>query len=107
MSTTMLSSSRSGRLKVASTTNVAPCSFCAGPNTSPEKLCAIMMWSRTVTLNKPSLSFVVHQMTQRGQFAARQPGHDLGQLVEPAVPGDQRVEPGVVQKIESKGEALR
>ena len=29
---------------------VAPCSRCAGPNTSPLKLCAIIMWSRTDTL---------------------------------------------------------
>ena len=41
----------SARRKVASTTYVAPCSRCAGPNTSPRKLWAIIMWSRTVTLN--------------------------------------------------------
>jgi hypothetical protein len=39
------------RRKVASTTYVAPCRRCAGPNTSPRKLWAIIMWSRIVTLN--------------------------------------------------------
>ena len=35
----------------ASTAKVAPCRRCAGPNSSPRKLCAIMMWSQTVRLN--------------------------------------------------------
>ena len=39
------------RTDVASTTKVAPCSRCAGPNTSPRKLCATITWSRTVMLN--------------------------------------------------------
>src|SRR3712207_2725726 len=99
MSTTMLSSSSSGRRNVASTTNVAPCSFCAGPNTSPVKLCAIMMWSRTVTLNN-SLSFVVDDVAQRRQLAGRQPRQDGGQLAERARPGGQRVERRVTQQLQ-------
>src|SRR5918998_6633520 len=106
MSTTMLSSSSSGRRNVASTTMVAPCSFCAGPKTSPEKLCAIMMWSRTVTLNKPSLSFVVHQVTQGRELATRQTRHDLGQLAECRPPGDQCAEPVIVQEIKGKTQTL-
>ena len=51
MSTTMPSASRSARRNVASMTYVAPWSRWAGPNTSPRKLWAIIMWSRTVTLN--------------------------------------------------------
>ena len=39
------------RRNVASTTYVAPWSRCAGPNTSPRRLWATIMWSRTVTLN--------------------------------------------------------
>ena len=44
------------RRNVASTTYVAPCSRWAGPKTSPRRLCAIIMWSRTVTLNIASPS---------------------------------------------------
>ena len=33
-------------MKAASTTKVAPCSACAGPNTAPRNEWAIMMWSR-------------------------------------------------------------
>src|SRR4051812_30531722 len=51
MSATIPSPSSSARRKVASTTYVAPCRRCAGPNTSPRRLWAIIMWSRTVTLN--------------------------------------------------------
>jgi len=51
MSTTMPSASSVARRKVASTTYVTPCRRCAGPNTSPRRLWAIIMWSRTVTLN--------------------------------------------------------
>src|SRR5262249_57832244 len=30
-------------------TKVAPCTFCAGPNTAPRNECAIMIWSETST----------------------------------------------------------
>src|ERR1700687_933571 len=46
-----LSSSVSA-MKAASTTKVAPCSACAGPNTAPRNEWAIMIWSRTSTANK-------------------------------------------------------
>src|SRR5215217_6568971 len=94
MSTTMPSASRVARWKVASTTYVAPCSRCAGPNTSPRKLWAIIMWSRTVTLNKahsPETStlrssfgrgLIVDAVTQRGKLVIGQPGKHLGQLLE-------------------------
>ncbi len=49
---------RSFAMKAASTTKVAPCSACAGPNTSPRNECAIMMWSRTSTVYTNSLQFV-------------------------------------------------
>ena len=51
MSTTIPCSSSVAPRNVASTTNVAPCSRCAGPKTSPRRLWATIMWSRTVTLN--------------------------------------------------------
>src|SRR5947209_15129921 len=56
MSTTTPAEPSSARRKVASTTNVAPCSRWAGPNSSPRRLCATIMWSRTVTLNTDHLS---------------------------------------------------
>ncbi len=51
MSTSTPSPSSRGPTNVASTTYVAPCSRCAGPNISPVNEWAIIMWSRTVTEN--------------------------------------------------------
>src|SRR5690349_120871 len=107
MSTTMLSSSSSGRRKVASTTKVAPCSFCAGPKTSPEKLCAIMMWSRTVTLNKSSLHWVVDEVTEGRKATVRKPRQHLGQLAEIRPARDQRLEGGIAQQVERERQPLR
>src|SRR5215472_17721024 len=39
-------------------TNVAPCTFCAGPKTSPRKEWAIMIWSETSTANTGNSSSV-------------------------------------------------
>src|SRR5215813_8893706 len=100
MSTTMSSESSSSLAKVASTTNVAPCKRCAGPNTSPRRLCAIMMWSRTVTLNI-GLPFVVGQdVAERGQPAGGQAGHHFGQLVEAGCAAEQRVECRVLEQVQ-------
>src|SRR5215475_10997190 len=49
MSTTMPFSSSRGEKNATRTTNVAPWSFCAGPKTSPQNECAIMIWSETST----------------------------------------------------------
>src|SRR5258708_35002429 len=38
-------------IKAASTTKVAPCNSCAGPNTAPRNEWAIMIWSETSTAN--------------------------------------------------------
>ena len=43
--------SSAGRRHVTSTTSVAPCSRAAGPKKGSGRLCAIMMWSRTVNAN--------------------------------------------------------
>src|SRR4029453_8414469 len=102
MSMTIPSASSSARRKVTSTTKVAPCSRCAGPKTSPRKLCATMMWSRTVTLNPGSLpvsgavvfgagafaDVVGDEVAQRRQGARGQPGQHLGQLVEAGLAGE-------------------
>src|SRR5690349_434046 len=102
MSTTMLSASRSVRLNRASTTNVAPCRRWAGPKTSPRKLCAIIMRSRTVTLNMGSLSAVGDSMAQCGKRPLGQPAEDVRQLVELGLAGDQRVECGVAEQVEGE-----
>src|SRR3954469_17909287 len=100
MSTTMPSASRVARRKVASTTKVAPCRRCAGPNTSPRKLWAIIMWSRTVTLNTALRPFVGDRVAERPQTARGQARHDVGQLVEARLSGHEHVEGRVAQEVE-------
>src|SRR5436305_652842 len=102
MSTTRLSASSAARRNVASTTKVAPCRRCAGPKTSPRKLWAIIMWSRTVTLNMDLSNAVGDGVTERGQAAGGQPGHDVGQLVEPARAGEQRIEGRIAEQIQGE-----
>src|SRR4051794_35534730 len=110
MSRTMLSASSSGRRKVASTTKVAPCSRRAGPKTSPSKLCATITWSRTVTLNNGSLSsvgpVVHHPVAQCRQLAGGQPRQHARELLEPALPGDERVVRGVGEQVEGQREPV-
>src|SRR3954469_15689418 len=123
MSTTMLSSSSSGRKNVASTTKVAPCSCWAGPKTSPRKLWATITWSRTVTRNtwvlplcgwavcirsRPvgSGGWVDDAVAQRRQLAAGEPGHYRGQLLDRALAGDERVEGRVSQQPGGQADAV-
>src|SRR3954470_20297182 len=100
MSTTMLSASSSARRNVASTTKVAPCNCWAGPNTSPRKLWAIMMWSRTVTLYISSLPAVGDQVAQRGPGAVGQSGQHRGQFLERRLPGEQGVEGRLAEQVQ-------
>src|SRR5215475_13568065 len=102
MSTTTLSASSCARRKVASTTYVAPCRRCAGPKTSPRKLCAIIMWSRTVTLYTGSRSGIPNDVAQRGKRAGGQLGEDVGQLVEPGLSREDGVESLVPQQVQSE-----
>src|SRR4051812_30106175 len=106
MSTTMPSASRSARRNVASTTNVAPCRRWAGPKTSPRKLCATMMWSRTVTLNTALRAVVGDRVAERRQASGGQALHDLRQLLEARLAGDEHVEGGVAQQVEREGQAV-
>src|SRR3954468_23232026 len=106
MSTTMPSSSRSGRRKVASTTKVAPCSRWAGPNTSPRKLCATIMWSRTVTENTSGTSVVGDRVAQGGELARGELRHHVGQLLEPGGAGEQHVVRRVAEQLEGQGHPL-
>src|SRR3954470_22954861 len=100
MSTTMPSASRVARRNVASTTYVAPCRRCAGPNTSPRRLWAISMWSRTVTLNMALLPVVDDRVAEGRQAARGQARHDAGQLLEARLAGDQHVERGIAEQVE-------
>src|SRR3954453_13139911 len=104
MSTTMPSASSTARRNVASTTKVAPCSRCAGPNTSPRRLWAIIMWSRTVTLNTCSRPGVGDRVAERRQAPRGQPRHDVRQLAEARLPGHEHVERGVAEKVEGEGQ---
>src|SRR3954454_9370702 len=93
MSMTMASASRVARRNVASTTYVAPCSRCAGPKTSPRRLWAIIMWSRTVTVNTSGLlGRVADRVAQRRQLAGGERRQHGWQVVEVGLPGEQRVE---------------
>src|SRR2546421_2451070 len=111
MSTTMPSSSSTGRRNVASTTNVAPWRRWAGPNTSPRKLWATIMWSRTVRLNTGSPVVylgvvVVHTQAKRRRFTVNQAGHRGRELGEGALVGDQHVVGGIREQVEGDGHAL-
>src|SRR3954470_11688602 len=103
MSRTMPSPSRSGRAKAASTTYVAPWSAWAGPNTSPGRLWAIIMWSLTVTSNMSPLprpvAFAVADRVAEGRGGAgRELGHHLGELLERRLAGEQDVVGRVCQQ---------
>src|SRR3954466_7034439 len=100
MSTTMPSASSSARRKVASMTYVAPCSRCAGPKVSPRKLWAIIMWSRTVTLNTELLLVIGENVAERRQVAGRQPGQDVGQLLEAGATAEECVEGRVTEQVQ-------
>src|SRR3954465_6721885 len=102
MSTRIPSAPSSGPRKGAPTGRGAPCSRCAGPNTSPSKLWAIITWSRTVTANISALPVgrVGDRVAERGAPAGAQVGHQLGQLRERRGAGEQRVVGRVAQQVE-------
>src|SRR3954466_7673998 len=105
MSTTMPSASSVARRNVASTTYVAPCRRCAGPNTSPRRLWATIMWSRTVTPNigPPSVGDHVAEDTGRPIGQARQHRREVA---ERRRPGEEGVEGRVAQQFEGQCEAI-
>src|SRR5262245_51973788 len=72
--------SRVSAMKAASTTNVAPCSACAGPNTAPLKECAIMMWSRTSTQCKGATSEIVDPLAQDAASRIKDAGQACGEI---------------------------
>src|SRR4051795_9214343 len=107
MSTTMPSAPSAARRNVASTTYVAPCSRWAGPNTSPRRLWAIIMWSRTVTLNTALRPVVGDGVAERRQAPRGQARHDAGQLVEARLAGHEHIERGVAQQVEREHQPVR
>src|SRR6201991_2405061 len=105
MSTTMPSASSSRRRNSTSTTYVAPCIRCAGPNTSPEKLCAIIMWSRTHTVYISNLVInLVHDHVSRG---TPQLAHHPRQIFETTFAVDERIQLGCCQQRERELQAPR
>src|SRR3954471_25091776 len=104
MAPTMLSGSSSSRKKATSTTKVAPCIFCAGPNTSPGRLWAIMMWSRTSTANMGRYSWrstIADQMAE-GVGVRQDRSHPGGHIREGRFRQNQGVEP----RIRTQGQSL-
>src|ERR1700730_10623089 len=99
-------------MNAAATTNVAPCSACAGPNTAPRNECAIMTWSRTSMANKgqpPERSSgllgrrIGYELTQhaaaRSQYS-REPGR---QVVKGEGGSKQRVKPRIGEQAYRRG----
>src|SRR5262245_297424 len=112
MSSTIPSASRSARANAASTTYVAPCRACAGPNTSPGRLWATIMWSLTVTSNISVLRYpigvgfsgvVADRVAERRQRPGGQLAHQLGQLVERRLPREQCVERRITEQPQGEG----
>src|SRR4051794_18681537 len=106
MSTTIPSASSVARRNVASTTKVAPCRRWAGPNTSPRRLWAIIMWSRMVTLNTALRLVVGDGVAERRQATCGQTRHDPRQLVEARLAGHEHIEGRVAQEVERKGQPV-
>src|SRR3954470_2928546 len=112
MSTTMPFASIAAQRNSTSTTKVAPCSRCAGPKTSPRKLCAIMTWSRTPTVNMPlpplpaagSGARVAHPLAEHAGRVDGKPRDDLRERGERHVAADQALERGIAQQLERLGE---
>ena len=74
-------------MKAASTTKVAPCSACAGPNTAPRNEWAIMMWSRTSTANKGTLSGIADELAEYAAPGLRISGRRARQVRANATAG--------------------
>ena len=114
MSTTMLSAVSRSLRNSQSMTNVAPCSFCAGPNTSPRKLWAIITWSRTPTLY--IRRFLLRAWSglriadAHAQRTIGMPGdtrQSLGQIRKRDVGGDQAIQDRVAQELQRLGQPPR
>src|SRR5256885_13325582 len=87
ISTTMPLGSSLSDKNATATVNVAPCSACAGPKTSPLNEWAIMMWSETSTAyTQGSWWFLVgiaDELAQRPARGIENVGQPGGQIAEP------------------------
>src|SRR5213076_1612029 len=100
--------------KAASTTKVAPCSSCAGPNTAPRNECAIMIWSDTSTANKGTSGFstgcrIADQRAARVTIGRQQVGEPRRQHVEIDRRSKKHIERRIVEQRErgAKPAAMR
>ena len=111
MSTSTPSESSRGPLNDASTTYVAPCRRWAGPKASPRKLWAIIMWSRTVTVNtsrlpRSTVGIDDAPAERRQRRPRRAPPSPSGSSSNARLPRQQHVERRVAQQVERQGEPL-
>src|SRR4051794_14798960 len=106
ISTTMPFGSSFSDMKATATVNVAPCSACAGPKTSPLNEWAIMMWSDTSTAytatprGSDGIADELAQRAARGMQDIRQPGR---QVAQPDSRRQQGVQHRIVQEVERGG----
>src|SRR6516162_10603565 len=101
----MLSSPSSCRKKATSTTKVAPWSFCAGPKTSPGRLWAIMMWSRTSTACMGTSRIGIADQVEQRARPPEAPRQRFRQRREGRFLLQQDIEPRVGAEFEGKGQA--
>src|SRR5262245_60497836 len=86
-------------------TKVAPCTFCAGPNTAPRNECAIMIWSETSTAyTENSFSFgggrIADQLPDRVAIGAEHRRQLRRQVRKRDGRRDQPVEHGIPEQRE-------
>src|ERR1700751_3783435 len=113
MSTTMPWASSSSARNATRMTNVAPCTFWAGPKTSPGKEWAIMIWSETSTaytgIPLSSVRFIGRRVADQRADHVRVGTENRGQLprqlLERHGGREQRIERRLVEERKRRREA--
>src|SRR3984893_2900275 len=106
MSTTMPLGSSFSAMKATATVNVAPCSACAGPKTSPLNEWAIMMWSETstaYTATPKGSDGIADELAQRAARGIENVGQLSRQVAERDSRRQQAVQHRIVQEVERGG----
>src|SRR5437868_12608328 len=98
MSTTMPFGSSFSAMNATATVNVAPCSACAGPKTSPLNEWAIMMWSDTSTAYTDAPLGIADELAQNTARRVENAGQLGRQIGERNRRRDQRVQHRIVQQ---------
>src|SRR6187549_3179146 len=108
MSTTMPFWSSVCAMNATSTTKVAPCSACAGPNTAPRNEWAIITWSRTSTANMKDLSAsgIDNELAEYAALRVQDVGQPLREFVERYCGHQQGVQPRVGHKLDRQLQPL-